>query len=166
MILSLATSILIVSVIAAGLAAMLTIAEAFLRNYGPCKIIINDEKEFTIDGGGTLLSSLITEKIFIPSACGGRGTCGLCKLKILSHIKTPLKNGAKIKFHTGTSEIVATVYLLKDKSVSAGEECLIQVRLNEPLVAGPRDRFILRMLSPVQTIGGGMIVEALAERQR
>ncbi|MCP4256189.1 MAG: selenocysteine-specific translation elongation factor [Planctomycetes bacterium] len=88
----------------------------------------------------------------------------LCKLKILSHIKTLLKNGTKIKFHTGTSEIVATVYLLKDKTVSAGNECLIQVRLNEPLVAAPRDRFILRTLSPVKTIGGGMIVEALEDK--
>jgi selenocysteine-specific elongation factor len=90
----------------------------------------------------------------------------LCKLKILSHIKTPLKYGSQIKFHTGTSEVIATVYLLKGKSVSAGEECLIQVRLNEPLVAGPRDRFILRTLSPVKTIGGGMIVEALAGKLR
>jgi selenocysteine-specific elongation factor len=88
----------------------------------------------------------------------------LCKLKILSQIKSPLKNGTKIKFHTGTSEIVATVYLLKDKSVSAGNECLIQVRLNESLVAAPRDRFILRTLSPVKTIGGGMIVESLEDK--
>jgi len=86
----------------------------------------------------------------------------LCKLKILSQIKTALKNGTKIKFHTGTSEIVATVYLLQEKSVSAGSECLIQIRLDELLVAAPRDRFILRTLSPVQTIGGGMIIEALA----
>jgi selenocysteine-specific elongation factor len=88
----------------------------------------------------------------------------LCKLEILTQIQIPLKNGTKIKFHTGTSEIVATVYLLKDKSISAGDECLIQVRLNEPLVAGPRDRFILRTLSPVKTLGGGMIVEALADK--
>jgi selenocysteine-specific elongation factor len=88
----------------------------------------------------------------------------LCKLQVLAHIKTPLKYGTKIKFHTGTSEIVATVYLLKGKSLSAGEECLIQVRLNEPLVAGPRDRFILRTLSPVKTIGGGMIIEAIADK--
>ncbi|MHC4535894.1 MAG: selenocysteine-specific translation elongation factor [Planctomycetota bacterium] len=88
----------------------------------------------------------------------------LCKLHVLAHIKTPLKYGTKIKFHTGTSEIVATVYLLMGKSVSAGQECLIQVRLNEPLVAAPRDHFILRTLSPVQTIGGGMIVEALADK--
>lgn len=88
----------------------------------------------------------------------------LCKLQVLAHIKTPLKYGTKIKFHTGTSEIVATVYLLKGKSVSAGDECLIQVRLNEPLIAAPRDRFILRTLSPVKTIGGGMIVVALGDK--
>ncbi|MBN1806596.1 MAG: selenocysteine-specific translation elongation factor [Sedimentisphaerales bacterium] len=88
----------------------------------------------------------------------------LCNLKVPADIKIPLKNGTKIKFHTGTSEIVATVYLLKDKSISSGGEYLIQVRLNEPLVAAPRDRFILRTLSPVQTIGGGMIVEALESK--
>jgi len=88
----------------------------------------------------------------------------LCKLRVLPHIKSPLKNGAKIKFHTGTSEIVATVYLLEESRATAGSECLVQVRLNEPVVAAPGDRFILRTLSPVQTIGGGMIVEALSKK--
>ncbi len=88
----------------------------------------------------------------------------LCKLRILPHIKTPLKNGANIKFHTGTSEIVATVFVLEGNTVSANNECLVQIRLNEPVVAAPRDRFILRSLSPVQTIGGGMIVESLPNK--
>ena len=90
----------------------------------------------------------------------------LCNLRILPHIKSPLKNGADIKFHTGTSEVVATVFLLEGSSVAAGRECLVQVRLNRPqrIVAAPRDRFILRSLSPVHTIGGGMIVEALANK--
>jgi len=90
----------------------------------------------------------------------------LCKLRILPHIKSPLKNGTKIKFHTGTSEIVATVYLLEESRATAGSDCLVQIRLNEPVVAAPHDRFILRTLSPVQTIGGGMIVEALPEKLR
>lgn len=76
-------AVLVVSAIAAGLAAVLVIAEMFLRNYGPCKITINDEKEITVNGGDNLLSVLTSQKIFIPSACGGRGTCGLCKLKVL-----------------------------------------------------------------------------------
>ena len=59
----------------------------------------------------------------------------LCNLKILPQVKTTLKNGTKIKFHTGTSEIVATVYLLQNKSVSAGDECLIS-RLWLPHLSG------------------------------
>ena len=90
----------------------------------------------------------------------------LCKLRILPDVKSPLKNGANVKFHTGTSEIVATIFLLEGNSVAAGQESLVQIRLNRPqqIVAAPRDRFILRSLSPIQTIGGGMIVEALAKK--
>jgi selenocysteine-specific elongation factor len=88
----------------------------------------------------------------------------ICTLRILPHIKSPLKNGASIKFHTGTSEIVASVFLLQGNNISASEESIVQIRLNEPVVAGPGDRFILRSLSPVQTLGGGMIVEAITKK--
>ena len=73
----------VVSLIGAGLAALLVVSEHFFVDYGPCKITVNDEREFTIEGGRDLLSVLSGEKLFIPSACGGRGTCGLCKLKVL-----------------------------------------------------------------------------------
>jgi len=76
-------SVLIVSSIGAGLAALLVISEMFIANYGACRISINDERDLTVQGGTSLLSVLTAEKIFIPSACGGRGTCGLCKLKVL-----------------------------------------------------------------------------------
>ncbi len=88
----------------------------------------------------------------------------LCGLQVLSHLKSPIKNGAKLKFHTGTSEIGATVYLLEGSDVPAGAESIVQVRLNGPIVAAPRDRFILRSLSPADTIGGGMIIEAIPNR--
>ena len=88
----------------------------------------------------------------------------LCTLRILPHMKSPLKNGANIKFHTGTSEIVASVFLLQGNNISAGEEAIVQVRLNESIVAGPGDHFILRNLSPVQTLGGGMIIEAIPKK--
>ena len=73
----------VVSTIAAGLAAILVLSERLLINYGPCSITVNDERELTVEGGGSLLSVLTGEKLFVPSACGGRGTCGLCKLKVL-----------------------------------------------------------------------------------
>ncbi len=90
----------------------------------------------------------------------------LCKLQILPHSKVNLKNGAEIKFHTGTSDIAATIFLLEGNAATAGQECLIQVRLNEAVAAGPGDRFILRTLSPVRTVGGGIIVEAIPEKIR
>ncbi len=83
MVLSVIIAVMVVSSIGAGLAAVLTVSEYFLANYGPCQITINDERKLTVQGGKDLLSMLTTEKIFIPSACGGRATCGLCKLKVL-----------------------------------------------------------------------------------
>ncbi len=83
-IMTLLKAVLIVSAIAAALAALLAVSEFFLRNYGPCKIKINGDKELDVEGGSSLLGTLVEQKIFIPSACGGRGSCGLCKLKVLS----------------------------------------------------------------------------------
>ena len=71
--------------IAAALAVLLAIADATIANYGEVKISINGgSKELTVDGGRPLLSTLTSEGIFIPSACGGRGSCGLCKLAVKS----------------------------------------------------------------------------------
>lgn len=77
-------SILVLALIGAGLAFILVISERFIANYGECKITINGEDELTVEGGRNLLECLTTEKIFIPSACGGRGTCGYCKCKVKS----------------------------------------------------------------------------------
>ncbi|MHC4400781.1 MAG: selenocysteine-specific translation elongation factor [Planctomycetota bacterium] len=88
----------------------------------------------------------------------------LCELEMLPHEKLALKSGTQVKFHTGTSEMPAAVYPLRGDLVRAGERELVQIRVNEPVVAGPGDHFILRTLSPVQTVGGGMVVEATPRR--
>ncbi|MHC4985545.1 MAG: FAD-binding oxidoreductase [Planctomycetota bacterium] len=66
------------------LAALLLVAEKVLVNYGTCTVDINDGgRQLEVDGGETLLATLKGQSIFIPSACGGRGTCAYCKLKVL-----------------------------------------------------------------------------------
>ncbi len=68
-----------------GLAATLLVAERYLANYGICTISVNEGSAvLEIKGGGTLLSALYENKIFIPSACGGKGSCGYCKVTVLS----------------------------------------------------------------------------------
>jgi Na+-transporting NADH:ubiquinone oxidoreductase subunit F len=63
---------------------ILTLAEKKLVAQGKVKILINDDesKSPEVDAGGNLLSVLSNNKIFLPSACGGGGTCGLCKCQV------------------------------------------------------------------------------------
>lgn len=64
------------------LALILVISERLFVNYGLCKITINGKKEIEVQGGLSLLATLNQEKIFLPSACGGRGTCAYCKCQV------------------------------------------------------------------------------------
>ncbi|MCX7028838.1 MAG: 2Fe-2S iron-sulfur cluster binding domain-containing protein, partial [Spirochaetes bacterium] len=58
-------------------------ADAAIGSFGKVKISINDgARELVVDGGRPLLSTLRAEGIFVPSACGGRGACGLCRLQV------------------------------------------------------------------------------------
>jgi Na+-transporting NADH:ubiquinone oxidoreductase subunit F len=65
------------------LAVVLVIAQRYLNDYGDCKIDINKKREVTVKGGNTLLNTLNDQQIFLASACGGRGSCGACKCKVV-----------------------------------------------------------------------------------
>ena len=77
--------VLFFTVVIVALVAILLMAKSQLIPGGEVKLLINDDPDKTIiaAGGSTLLSTLAANKIFIPSACGGQGTCGVCKCKVL-----------------------------------------------------------------------------------
>ncbi len=78
---------LAVAGIAAALALVIAGLDRVLNNYGVLTIRINGGKmELSVKGGSPLLSTLAAEGIFVPSACGGRGSCGACKCKVLSDV--------------------------------------------------------------------------------
>ncbi|MFP4475179.1 MAG: NADH:ubiquinone reductase (Na(+)-transporting) subunit F [Desulfatibacillaceae bacterium] len=75
--------LLAMSGLTASLAALLEIANMYIADYGEVHVDINDgDKEFDATGGGKLLTTLQDQGIFVPSACGGRGSCGLCKVRV------------------------------------------------------------------------------------
>ena len=76
----------------------------------------------------------------------------------------PLKNRARIRLHVATAEIIGRAILLGRDEVKPGEEAFVQIRLEEPIVALPGDRFVLRSYSPILTIGGGEILDAFPPR--
>ena len=69
---------------------MLLYAKSKLVNSGAVKIKINGENEIEVGGGSTLLTTLGNNKIFLPSACGGGGSCLQCKCKVLDGGGEPL----------------------------------------------------------------------------
>ena len=63
--------------------AILIIVKKRLTPKGNVKISINDERELEVKPGNSLLQTLAEEQIFLPSACGGKGNCGMCKCQVL-----------------------------------------------------------------------------------
>jgi selenocysteine-specific elongation factor len=88
------------------------------------------------------------------------------ELKLLSSSPRKLKNRAKVRFHSGTTEIISTVVLLDRDELEPGDTCYSQIRLDAPTAVLSGDRFILRSYSPVRTIGGGKILDPLPLKKK
>jgi selenocysteine-specific elongation factor len=80
-------------------------------------------------------------------------------LELLEDAPRPLKSRDRVRFHTGTSEIMARVLVLDRAELEPGGRALARFRLEAPLVALPGDRFVIRSYSPVVTIGGGTLLD-------
>ena len=80
-------------------------------------------------------------------------------LSLLSSAK-PLKDRARVHLHAYASETIATVVLYGQKHLEPGQNSFAQLRLADPMLLLPGDRFIIRQFSPVTTIGGGIVLDA------
>jgi selenocysteine-specific elongation factor len=86
-------------------------------------------------------------------------TCLDCTVTLLPNARS-LKNHAPVHFHCGTAEMLARVVLLQGKEMKPGATDYVQLRLSEPGLFVPGDRFIIRQFSPVTTIGGGVVLDS------
>lgn len=84
-VLTISMGIIMFCVVILSLVGVLLVAKSKLVVSGDVRIIINDDesKALTVPAGSTLLNTLAERKLFIPSACGGKGSCGVCKVDVL-----------------------------------------------------------------------------------
>ncbi|HYL80202.1 MAG TPA: selenocysteine-specific translation elongation factor [Candidatus Acidoferrum sp.] len=80
-------------------------------------------------------------------------------LSLLPDAPRPLANRARVRFHLGTSELLARVVLLDREEMQPGEQTYAHLRLESPSAALPGDRYVIRSYSPAFTIGGGSILD-------
>jgi len=86
-------------------------------------------------------------------------------LELLKNVPL-LKNRSLVHFYAGTAETVARVILYEKEELKAGESCFCQFRLQEPVIAMSGDRYIIRRFSPLETLGGGEVLDPSPARRK
>lgn len=79
---SIVSTAIVIAITSGIFAVLLTISNKYISNYGRVNITINDDTDISAKGSDTLLDALEVNAILIPALCGGKGTCGSCKVKV------------------------------------------------------------------------------------
>jgi selenocysteine-specific elongation factor len=88
-------------------------------------------------------------------------------LHLIESSPRSLKNRTRVRFHHGTREVMARVVLLGGREeLPPGESSYVQFRLERPVIALYKDRYILRSYSPITTIGGGQVLDSHPRKHR
>ncbi len=99
---------------------------------------------------GTLIESYMVDAHFLYLKSNGK----------------PAKNRTKIRFHSGTSEILGYMILIDREELLPGDEACVQFRLESPVCCIKDDRYVIRSYSPVKTIGGGTILNPASQKHK
>ena len=88
------------------------------------------------------------------------------KLKLLEHSKRILKHGSRVRFYHGTQELMGRLILFNQEEILPGDEVFSQLRFSKPMACKYGDKFVIRFYSPMETIGGGIIIDPKANKHR
>jgi selenocysteine-specific elongation factor len=87
-------------------------------------------------------------------------------MTFLASNKKAAKTRTRVRFHTGTSEVLGRLVLLDREEIAPGEKAVAQIRLDAPVSVVKDDRFVIRSYSPVRTIGGGQIINPIPPKHK
>ncbi|MBR5788607.1 MAG: selenocysteine-specific translation elongation factor [Lachnospiraceae bacterium] len=87
-------------------------------------------------------------------------------LSLLKHVERSIKNQQRVHLHIGTDEVTARVVLLNKDVLMPGDEAYAELVLEREIAVRRGDRFVIRFLSPLETIGGGSIINANAVKKK
>jgi len=87
-------------------------------------------------------------------------------IHFLQSNKKPVKNRTRVRFHSGTSEVLGNLILLDTEELLPGESTVAQLRLDSPVAIVKDDRFVIRSYSPIRTIGGGHVLNPIPGKHK
>lgn len=117
------------------------------------------------------LAGVAVEDVQRGDVCATPGTLQAthfvdARLQVLPRLERPLVHRTRIRFHAGTAEVLGRVALLDRDELAPGESGLVQFWLEEPTAVAPGDPFVVRLYSPMVTLGGGVVLQPGARRHR
>lgn len=119
------TPVIVLTAITLVLGILILLVDRFLADYGECRLTVNGDRELTVRGGAFIHSCLTANRIFIPLACGGKATCGLCKGRVLTDVgpllptERPFMSKQELKNNT---RLLCQVKVKKDIVIAIPEE--------------------------------------------
>ena len=119
-----------------------------------------------ITGGEIALNSAERGQALVAEGAWEATGMLTAELRIVQGTDWLVKHGQRVRVHLGTSEVMARVVTLEGSEVRPGDVGWVQLRLERPILARTGDRFVIRSYSPVTTIGGGVVAEALASKRK
>ena len=142
-----------------------------------CKIrniqVHSNDEEFAYAGQRTAINLSNIKKTDVYRGCviapinSMKNTMMLdVKINLLKKSRRIVENRSRLHLYTGTSEILCRVVLLDRDELSPGESCYAQLRLEEEIAVRRGDKFIIRFYSPMETIGGGEIIEPVPTKKK
>lgn len=87
-------------------------------------------------------------------------------LHYLGSNKKPIKNRTRVRFHSGTSEVLGILILLDSEELLPGQTTVAQLRLDTAVAPIKDDRFVIRSYSPIRTIGGGWVINPIPQKHK
>jgi selenocysteine-specific elongation factor len=88
------------------------------------------------------------------------------RLSVAGYAKFELKQRERVRLHHGAREVLGRLILLETDKMRSGDQSLVQMRLETPIVAGEGDYFVLRKYSPSRVVGGGRVIDPRANKHR
>ncbi|NTV82065.1 MAG: selenocysteine-specific translation elongation factor, partial [Candidatus Aminicenantes bacterium] len=88
------------------------------------------------------------------------------RLDVLGSAEREIKHRERVRLHIGTDEVMARLAVIGAQTVAPGASAPVQFILERPTVALPGDRFVIRLFSPVVTVGGGLVLDASPEKHK
>ena len=119
-----------------------------------------------ITGAEIGLDSAERGQVLVSEGAWGATSILTVRLSVVQGTGWTVKHGQRVRVHLGTTEVMARVVTLEGSEVRPGTEGWVQLRLERPLLARTGDRFVIRSYSPVTTIGGGVVAEALSSKRK